>query len=96
MKQYTTPTINVRMEGYGDVLSSADIIVVTVSDGTTDIDLIPTIDSETLTVTLTQEQTASLEVGPIFVEVTISVMGHVFKSKTMKTRMEEAIRDEVM
>ena len=96
MKQYTTPTINVRMEGYGDVLASADTIILTVSDGVTDIDLVPSVDNETLTVTLTQEQTASLSVGSILIEVTISVMGHVFKSKTLKTRMEEAVREEVM
>lgn len=84
------------MEGYGDVLASADSVIVTVSDGTTDISLTPTIDNETITTSLTQEQTACLSVGSIFVEVTLSVAGHVFKSKTMKTRMEEAIRNEVM
>lgn len=96
MKQYTTPTVRITIPQREDLLSVADTIIVTASDGTTDIDLEPTIDGDTVTVTLTEQQTTQLEVGPILFEVTIKWGEQVFKTKTVKTRMEEAVREEVL
>lgn len=71
MKQYTTPTVRITIPGREDLLEVADSVIVTASDGTLDIDMTPTIDGDTVTVTLTEEQTATLSVGPILFEVTI-------------------------
>lgn len=71
MKQYTTPTVRIRLDGMEELLSEADTLVVTASDGETDIDLTPTVEGDILSVTLTEQQTAQLQVGKISFEVTL-------------------------
>ena len=96
MKQYTTPTIQVTITGAEELLAAADDIILTVSDDVTDIDLNVTLDGDTVTAIMSELQTAQLQAGTVYVEVTIKIDNKVFKTKTLKTKLQEAIRNEVV
>lgn len=96
MKQYTTPTIQVTITGAEELLAAADDIILTVSDDVTDIDLNVTLDGDTVTAIMSELQTAQLQAGTVYVEVTIKIDDKVFKTKTLKTKLQEAIRNEVV
>lgn len=95
-KEYTTPTIDIALEGAQDIIAEAQAIIVTVK-GRQTIEKTPTIDRSILTITLTQEETAILGVGTVLIEVTVLMMsGAVLKSSTIKTTIEAAVRREVI
>lgn len=96
MKQYTTPLITLTVEGQEELLSKADKIVLTVSDDEKRINLTPTVEGDKLMVQLSQEQTAMLSAGNIYVEATILYEGRVFKTTTAKAKLSQAIREEVL
>ena len=101
MKQFTTPTIAIKVNALGDmtgneVLEKASKVIFTISDGINDIDIIPRIADSVCYADLTEEQTALLQTGTLSAELTIELEGKIFKTKTMKVKMEEAIRDEVI
>ena len=98
IKQYTTPTFSITIsdENAAELIASADEIIVTVSDGTLDIDLTPSIEEDTLTVTMTQEQTESLALGSLYIEATFKFGSRIIKTRTMTDELIEAVRDRVM
>ena len=101
MKQFTTPTIAIEVGGLGDmsgeeVLAQAEKVIFTISDGINDIDVIPRIVDSVCYADLSEEQTALLQIGTLSAELTISIHGSIFKTKTMRMKLEEAIRDEVL
>lgn len=95
-KQYTTPVIKMQLAGSADILQAASDVILTVSDGEVDVDMIPEINGETLTATMTEEQTGQLEVGDIYIEATVKVGSSVFKTKTIKDKMLEAVRNRAV
>ena len=95
-KEYTTPSIDIALEGAQDIIAEAQAIIVTVKGRQTS-EKTPTVDRSILSVTLTQEETAILGVGTVLIEVTILTMGGtVLKSSTIKTTIEAAVRREVI
>ena len=96
IKEYTTPMIDIALDGAQDLLRDASRVVVTIK-GRQTIEKTPAIDRGILSFSLTQEETAILGVGVVHMEVTIqTVDGYVLKSGTVKTTIEAAIRREVM
>ena len=96
IKQYTTPTIQLTIENGAEILAAADKVIVTVSDGSLDIDYEPVIEEDTLTITMTEADTARLSLGNMLVEATIKLGAQIIKTKTVKTKLVEAIRDKVV
>ena len=98
VKQYTTPTfeITINDENAEELISTADEIIVTVSDGTIDIDLVPEAEGDTLIVTMTQEQTEQLALGVLQIEATFKFGSRIVKTRTMTDELIEAVRDRVM
>lgn len=96
IKEYTTPTIDIALEGAADALACAQSVIVTLK-GRQTIEKVPVIDRSILTVSLTQQETAILGVGTILIEVTLLTdAGVVLKSSTVKTTIEAAVRKELM
>lgn len=96
MKEYTTPTIDIALEGAQDVIADAQAIIVTLK-GRQTIEKTPTVDRSILSVTLTQQETAILGVGTVLIEVTLlTVGGAVLKSDTIKTTIQAAVRKELI
>ena len=96
IKEYTTPTIDIALEGAQDLLKDAARVVVTVK-GRQVIEKAPTVDRGILSFSLTQEETAILGVGTVQMEVSIlTADGYVLKSNTIKTTIEAALRRETM
>lgn len=95
-KEYTTPTIDIAVDGIQDLLPDAKRIIVTLK-GRQTIEKEPSIERSILSISLTQQETAILGVGTILIEVTVQTSdGFVLKSETIKTTIEAAIRREVM
>lgn len=95
-KEYTTPMIDIALDGAQDLLKDAARVVVTIK-GRQTIEKEPTIDRGILSFSLTQEETAILGVGTVQMEVSIlTVDGYVLKSNTVKTTIEAALRRETM
>lgn len=95
-KEYTTPMIDIALDGAQDLLKDAARVIVTIK-GRQIIEKTPTIDRGILSFTLTQEETAILGVGTVQMEVSIlTVDGYVLKSNTIKTSIEAALRRETM
>ena len=96
MKEYTTPTIDIALEGAADALADAQAIIVTLK-GRQTIEKTPSVDRSILSITLTQQETAILGVGTVLIEVTIlTVGGAVLKSDTIKTTIQAAVRKELI
>ena len=97
MKQFTTPTIKITVKDGGPILQAADEIVCTVSDDVIDIDIREiNISGDDIYATLTEEQTGQLTSGNIKVEVTIRIGEKILKTKTMKMKLIEAVRDSLL
>lgn len=96
IKEYTTPMIDIALEGAQDLLRDASRVIVTIK-GRQTIEKTPAIDRGILSFSLTQEETAILGVGTVMMEVTVMTAdGYVLKSNTIKSTIEAAIRREVM
>ena len=96
MKEYTTPTIDIALEGAADAIADAQAIIVTLK-GRQIIEKTPGVDRSILSITLTQQETAILGVGTVLIEVTIlTVGGAVLKSDTIKTTIQAAVRKELI
>lgn len=96
MKEYTTPTIDIALEGAADAIADAQAIIVTLK-GRQTIEKTPGVDRSILSITLTQQETAILGVGTVLIEVTIlTVGGAVLKSDTIKTTIQAAVRKELI
>ena len=97
MKQFTTPTIKVTIKNGEPVLTAADEIICTISDGVIDIDIADVeVLGDTLLITLTEEQTGQLAIGNLMLEVTIRIGEKILKTKTMKMKLIEAVRDSLL
>ena len=95
-KEYTTPMIDIALDGAQEALRDAVKVIVTIK-GRQTIEKEPAIDRGILSFTLKQEETAILGVGTVLMEVSILTKdGYVMKSNTVKTTIEAAIRREVM
>ena len=95
-KEYTTPSIDIALDGAQDVLNDAKKVIVTIK-GRQTIEKTPTIDRGILSFKLTQSETAILGVGAVHIEVTVLTKDdYVVKSSTVKTTIEAAIRREVI
>lgn len=95
-KEYTTPMIDIALDGAQDALRDAEKVIVTIK-GRQTIEKEPIIDRGILSFSLKQEETAILGVGTVLMEVSILTKdGYVLKSNTVKTTIEAAIRREVM
>ena len=95
-KEYTTPMIDIALDGAQDALRDAVKVIVTIK-GRQTIEKEPTIDRGILSFSLKQEETAILGVGTVLMEVSILTKdGYVLKSNTVKTTIEAALRREVM
>lgn len=95
-KEYTTPMIDIALDGAQEALRDAEKVIVTIK-GRQTIEKEPIIDRGILSFGLKQEETAILGVGTVLMEVTILTKdGYVLKSNTVKTTIEAAIRREVM
>lgn len=95
-KEYTTPMIDIALDGGQDVLNDAQKVLVTVK-GRQTIEKKPIIDRGIISFSLTQSETAILGVGTVLIEVTILTKdNYVLKSSTIKTTIEAAIRREVI
>lgn len=96
MKEYTTPSIDIALDGAYDVLAHAERVVVTLK-GRQVIEKEPTVDKTILSISLTQQETALLGAGILLIEVTILTKdGSVLKSDTIKTTIEASLRREVI
>ena len=96
MKEYTTPTIDIALEGAADAIADAQAIIVTLK-GRQTIEKTPGVDRSILSITLTQQETAILGVGTVLIEVTIlTVGGAVLKSDTIQTTIQAAVRKELI
>lgn len=96
IKEFTTPMIDIALEGAQDLLRDARRVIVTIK-GRQTVEKTPAIDRGILSFSLTQEETAILGVGTVQMEVTVlTVDGYVLKSNTIKSTIEAAIRREVM
>lgn len=92
MKQFTTPTISVRLDDSPDLIDSIVKANITISDGKATIDKEATLDGNSLSVRLTQEETGKL-LGSIKIEVTVLLDdGNVIKSPTLATTIAAAVR----
>lgn len=95
-KEYTTPMIDIALDGAQEALRDAVKVIVTIK-GRQTIEKEPVIDRGILSFALKQEETAILGVGTVLMEVSILTKdGYVLKSCTIKTTIEAAIRREVM
>lgn len=95
IKEYTTPTIDISLDGAHEALANAARVIVTLK-GRQTIEKEPAIDRSILSVSLTQEETAILGVGPVLIEATILTQdGCVLKSDTIRTTIDAAVRKEV-
>ena len=95
-KEYTTPMIDIALDGAQDALRDAEKVIVTIK-GRQTIEKEPIIDRGILSFSLKQEETAIFGVGTVLMEVSILTKdGYVLKSNTVKTTIEAAIRREVM
>lgn len=95
-KEYTTPMIDIALDGAQEALRDAVKVIVTIK-GRQTIEKEPTIDRGILSFALKQEETAILGVGTVLMEVSILTKdGYVLKSNTVKTTIEAALRREVM
>ena len=95
-KEYTTPMIDIALDGAQDALRDAVKVIVTIK-GRQTIEKEPIIDRGILSFALKQEETAILGVGTVLMEVSILTKdGYVLKSNTVKTTIEAALRREVM
>lgn len=95
-KEYTTPMIDIALDGAQEALRDAVKVIVTIK-GRQTIEKEPVIDRGILSFALKQEETAILGVGTILMEVSILTKdGYVLKTNTIKTTIEAAIRREVM
>lgn len=96
MKQYTTPTITIRVNGQANLLSIADQVVVAAKSLTGEEVVIDDdrldIEDDVITLTLTTSETAAL-VGKSIVEVTIITGEKVYKTANMVMLINEAIWD---
>lgn len=95
-KEYTTPTIDIALEGAQEAIAAAQKIIVTLK-GRQTLEKIPVVDRSILSISLTQQETAILGVGTVLIEVTLlTVDGVVLKSNTIKTTIDAAVRKEVL
>jgi len=95
-KEYTTPMIDIALDGAQEALRDAVKVIVTIK-GRQTIEKEPTIDRGILSFSLKQEETAILGVGTVLMEVSILTKdGYVMKSNTVKSTIEAALRREVM
>lgn len=95
-KEYTTPMIDIALDGAQEALRDAVKVIVTIK-GRQTIEKEPVIDRGILSFSLKQEETAILGVGTVLMEVSILTKdGYVLKSNTVKSTIEAAIRREVM
>ena len=95
-KEYTTPMIDIALDGAQEALRDAAKVIVTIK-GRQTIEKEPIIDRGILSFALKQEETAILGVGTLLMEVTILTKdGFVLKSNTVKTTIEAALRKEVI
>ena len=95
-KEYTTPMIDIALDGAQEALRDAVKVIVTIK-GRQTIEKEPIIDRGILSFALKQEETAILGVGTVLMEVTILTKdGYVLKSNTVKTTIEAALRREVI
>lgn len=98
MKEYTTPTIAIRLEGQNvaELLAGAQRVILTVKGAGATYELTPEIEDTDLIVKLTQEQTAKLK-GSVRFEATIKTStGDVVKSETVSATIADALLDEVI
>lgn len=98
MKEYTTPTIIMQLEGanVAELLAGAQKVVLTVRGAGASYDFEPEVEDTSLKVKLTQEQTAALS-GKVRFEATIKTSaGDVVKSETVGATIEDALLEEVM
>jgi hypothetical protein len=100
LKQYTTPTITITIEGASEILANADRVIVTFARNRYLYDLDGIVDGDTVTVSLTQEQTATLK-GSIQVEVSVVTKNdngslNIIKSETMTMEVEPSIKQEII
>ena len=96
MKQFTTPSLQLTIHGAEEILSGADKVILTISDGDKDINLTPRVEGNVLTAVMRQEQTARLESGTLYIEATIVVGDKVFKTKTLEASLDEAVKNKVV
>lgn len=99
MKQFTTQTLVFNLPGHRSLLDAAKVLSVYIVGncaldfGKEDVQ----IDGETIAVPLTQGQTGALGPGNIKVEITIGMEdGSTFKTNTIRTSIEEALRKETL
>lgn len=97
MKEYTTPRVTILLRGASRLLAAAEEVVVSAKSGKTRIDKNGEVESESVHVTYTQDETARFLPGTILFEVTIKTPdGSVVKSETVRTTLHEAVRREVL
>ncbi|MBQ9785071.1 MAG: hypothetical protein IJW29_06190 [Clostridia bacterium] len=103
MKAYTTPEVRMQLEGAEDILANAEKIVFTAEthgvevskEKSTDLNEVA-VESDTIIVKYTQDETAVLGPGTIRFEATIKLAdGTVVKSETVSCDMTAAVREEL-
>lgn len=99
MKQFTTQKLVFNLPGHGSLLEVSKVLsVYIVGNCTLDFSKDEVeIEGETITVPLSQGQTGALGPGNIKVEITIGMEdGSTFKTNTIRTSIEEALRKETL
>lgn len=94
MKTYTTPTIIVRLRGREELLENAESVIASMRcNKYRHKDFPVTVDGDSVSWSLTQEETAKM-CGTVGIELTIKNNdGTVVKTKTVNASIEHAIRE---
>lgn len=102
MKEYTTPTVKVQLEGSEEILANAKRVILTAESGDGEIDKEwpdkgLTVDADTVSAMYTQDETVLLGSGWVRFEVTVVLPdGQVLKSETVEEKMHRAVREEMV
>lgn len=96
VKEYTTPTLKIRLKNADYILSNAKTVIVSARRNSVLIDKTPDIVDDVLYVKFTEEETGNLK-GDVTVEVTIETTdGVIIKSNTISLKVEQSVRRKAL
>lgn len=96
IKEFTTPTLKIRLNNSDELLNSAKRVIVSARRNSVLIDKEPQIIGNVLFVSFTEEETGNLK-GDVSVEITIETYdGVIVKSNTISLQIEQSVRRQAL